>query len=472
MAPEGPYSHPLNFANFLPSPLLPSEVIVQRALAAFLEQPDWTEKATDRTYVTDWLIKAGVTQEVYTRTFYEKVSDYREAMMKLRRQNITIDMDLDGRWKKDGVLDREWRKRLVDAVRILENTPPEARGFPSSAPELSPTPYRDLLDPSMYPIIYGETLSWEDGEFRSVAIPLRCTRRIDGNHCWLPTEFEISKTGESTKILSYINNLSLPGQDLLFHPILEKLFTEMVPLFNYTLADPRHKDLVWNWDRYYVPQWSRGLTSTAGWSNPRGLAERRLEGRTVKVVVRILNIELTPENPQYEGDYWSIDGTRNEYIVATGVYYFARENVTDWSIKLRHKNFFSTAFAQPIPARTINDFEPTIVKENRAVVFSNMYENCISSFGLVDATKPGFAKMVVFHVCNPFHTDPPSTRKIPPQQPGQYEQSLRNSLIGQKLPEEIFQKIISYVCGNMMTEEEARSHREILLLERTDIWRM
>ena len=46
-----------------------------------------------------------------------------------------------------------------------------------------------------------------------------------------------------------------------------------------------------------------------------------LRGQTLQVIVKIANIQLTPENPNYEGGSWHVEGMKNEKIVATGIYY-------------------------------------------------------------------------------------------------------------------------------------------------------
>ncbi|EGX48811.1 hypothetical protein TWF173_009426 [Orbilia oligospora] len=76
--------------------------------------------------------------------------------------------------------------------------------------------------------------------------------------------------------------------------------------------------------------------------------------------------------------------------------------------------------------------------------------------------------MVLFRICNPY-IDPdelPSTRTIPPQQPGQHEHLLRQSIIGKVFPEDVFQEILKYLRGNVMTAKEAKNHQETLIMER------
>ena len=44
--------------------------------------------------------------------------------------------------------------------------------------------------------------------------------------------------------------------------------------------------------------------------------------------VKLANIELTPENPEYNGGVWHVEGMENENIVASGIYYYTSENIT------------------------------------------------------------------------------------------------------------------------------------------------
>jgi hypothetical protein len=53
-----------------------------------------------------------------------------------------------------------------------------------------------------------------------------------------------------------------------------------------------------------------------------------LRGRTLKVIVKLANIVLTPEKPDYDGGAWHVEDMGNESIVATAIYYYSQANVT------------------------------------------------------------------------------------------------------------------------------------------------
>ena len=51
----------------------------------------------------------------------------------------------------------------------------------------------------------------------------------------------------------------------------------------------------------------------------------RLRGRTLKVIVKLANIVLLPEKPDYNGVAWHVEGMGNEAIMAKAILLFTRE---------------------------------------------------------------------------------------------------------------------------------------------------
>ncbi|GIJ97934.1 hypothetical protein Aspvir_000040 [Aspergillus viridinutans] len=58
-------------------------------------------------------------------------------------------------------------------------------------------------------------------------------------------------------------------------------------------------------------------------------------GTDNKVIVKLANIKLTPEKPEYEGGSWHIEGQLNEHICATAIYYYDGENITESTLTFR-----------------------------------------------------------------------------------------------------------------------------------------
>ncbi|KAF3181744.1 hypothetical protein TWF225_006951 [Orbilia oligospora] len=105
-------ANPLDFTSAPPDPLYPENVTRQSAFGTFLEQSDWMEKSQDEYYTKAWPIEAGLDDDIEASMFHEMFSHYRDGVQKLREHNIPIDPDMDGRWRRDDVLDEGWREKL------------------------------------------------------------------------------------------------------------------------------------------------------------------------------------------------------------------------------------------------------------------------------------------------------------------------------------------------------------------------
>ncbi|KAF3161347.1 hypothetical protein TWF788_002554 [Orbilia oligospora] len=414
---------------------------------------------------------------------YDVLIGLKEYILQLREEGVSIEPDPTAVsvWRKDDVLDQETRGALIDAVTILKNTPYEARGW---GPLIANSKAIDLLDPFMYPIIYHQTLSSSPFSsfssslnpspfqlVRTPDLPPYCSNPTDGGSCWLPTDFQILPDGK-TNILSYINNLTLPGQAELFHPIFEEIFTKVVPLFNHVLADLLRAP----WMEGWRPPGSyegkrRDLADKWMWTRPEILDHNRLEGKVAKVVTRLVNIEAeaSGEGDGYVGNDdtrcldWHFDGAANELVIATVIYNCTPQTTTSSSspsippnLHLRRRHPISS-YGHRFKSNFIS--EPISIKQNTAIAFPNTYEHRLST-----TSHP--STLLLFHLLDPLHpSPPPSTTTIPPQQQSQYLHAdlLRKSKIGTLLPEEIFQQILEYTQGNVISPEDAVHNRKLFI---------
>ena len=57
----------------------------------------------------------------------------------------------------------------------------------------------------------------------------------------------------------------------------------------------------------------------------------------LQVIVKLANIELTPEKPTYDGGSWHVEGQLNERICATALYYYDCQNIADSYLAFRHR---------------------------------------------------------------------------------------------------------------------------------------
>lgn len=222
----------------------------------------------------------------------------------------------------------------------------------------------DLVHPSLYPIVYNRSLVRRKDIDRSVALeapsakdtfPLTFAlysngieRFISKRFQWLPSDFKISETGKVSLSSPYINNIH-PARHAGLYAVIPEVLERALPMFERVLSDLRRPLLPMRiktanfehyapagldrapqclWDDY--PPWpeqevscSPGFNQTEWfWAqNPR-LPEGRpyngelekikktvsLNGKTVQCIVKLANIVLTPENPEYPGGKWHVEG--------------------------------------------------------------------------------------------------------------------------------------------------------------------
>ncbi|KAI8891532.1 hypothetical protein BC833DRAFT_558718, partial [Globomyces pollinis-pini] len=257
--------------------------------------------------------------------------------------------------------------------------------------------------------------------------------RIYASECfqWIPSEFSINQNGD-TKITSYINNLN-PIKYKEMYTTLEKIFEKFVPMFEIVLgsdselyipdpfADYDSEDFMSEDEEEEDDEESEEDDEVTGVLYEPTENDKQpinLKGRNVQVIVKMANIHLTPENPKYNGGSWHIEGTPNESIVATGIYYYDQENITTSNLSFRticnEEHFLDFNYPQRGSAQEMvlgysgdGDVEKTQFlgsvecKLGRCIVFPNKYQHQVQPFELKDKTKPGHRKILVFFLINP-----------------------------------------------------------------------
>ncbi|CRL02270.1 CLUMA_CG015460, isoform A [Clunio marinus] len=137
---------------------------------------------------------------------------------------------------------------------------------------------------------------------------------------------------------------------------------------------------------------------------------------------------INNQKPKYPGGSWHVEGIDEEKIVATGIYYYEVDNITESKLSFR------VSIEEPIYEQNddrgveviygLKSDDPLnqvvghmITKQDRCVVFPNIYQHIVTPFELVDKTKPGYRKILVFFLVNPY-LNVVSTYNVLPQQPG------------------------------------------------------
>ncbi|KIO15428.1 hypothetical protein M407DRAFT_34999, partial [Tulasnella calospora MUT 4182] len=390
----------------------------------------------------------------------------------------------------------------------------------------------DLVHPSLFCAVYGRTQFWDSSNgdrcLEVLGVP---DGDLDGwaysdQFCWIPTDFQLGENGSAARALGYINNVH-PEQNKDLISVIECLVGRFSLLWDRVLTDihPKHHGKLpgrtkvtqryeWTDDpEYPEPSWESEEELGSNeykkrhelWKENRVLkqptvdergyqgsgtditsrdATYSIQGKEVQIIVKLANIHLTPEDPAYFGGSWHVEGMANERIVASGIYYYDCENITESELAFRVAvNFEGAAYEQSdsegislvwgLESDEPSNQEVGAVKTsaNRCIAFPNIYQHQVSSFKLADPTKPGHRKIVALFLVDP-EDRIPSTSDIPPQQSHWTREAIFEALVNDNtrmktsLPVELVDMVADRV-DNVMTLEEAREYREELMNERT-----
>ncbi|KAG8941052.1 hypothetical protein FRC04_004800 [Tulasnella sp. 424] len=431
-------------------------------------------------------------------------------------------------WESDALISQELRSELISEAAVLENVPEDEKDWHPRSDNL----VLDLVHPSLFCAVYERTQSWNTVDDKKILAPLRSTQSglpdwaYSKRFSWIPTDFQVGHDGTPARALGYINNVHpQTHKDLV--PVIEALVGRFSLLWDRVLTDihpDNYRDLpgrkktdgLYGWvasEEHPKPSWSdcgsmseeefdkldqayeENRTISLPWVDEKGyhesgqdVTERNatysIQGKTVQVIVKLANIHLSPDKPEYQGGSWHVEGMANERIVASGIYYYDCSNITDSHIAFRVAVHFGSHSYEQSDGEGIeltwgleygqesNQVVGAVkTSVNRCIAFPNIYQHQVSSFKLVDPTKPGYRKILALFLVDP-ETRVPSTTDIPPQQSHWSRQALYESFVkgdhGVKvpLPQELVDMVVDNVDG-VMTLVEAKACREQLMDERT-----
>lgn len=294
-------------------------------------------------------------------------------------------LDLDAAViKSDTAISSDLKEALRAAAAPLEDVPVRLRDYhPGSDGKVL-----DLVHPSLFPLVYGRSrvlssgrveladcVNWI-GKGEIVTTPDDTEVEADysgynfrgwgganprlwsGAFQWLPCNVELS--GDHVRITSYINNLH-PTLHPDLYSVIESFIAKAIPLWDLTLSSTRavrKARILHDWTDY---DYLQGINPSEGsgydWDANRVLKRpeprdydsyqwpvddevnlrKQFEGQELQVIVKLANIELTPEKFTYAGGSWHVEGQLNERICATALYYYDSENVENNSLAFRHR---------------------------------------------------------------------------------------------------------------------------------------
>jgi hypothetical protein len=474
------------------------EMKIMELSRAIRSRPKWYEKKNNQEIVSKWRKEAqeqGATTDIINYVIDEL--NYYASLRDGALEPTTV----DGVWQADGLIDAETKSALSKGVAILENVDDTEKDWhPGSNQQVL-----DLVHPSLFCNVIGVSLvrSEDDKDLRkeqkkpkhgleqmgtgeAISVEEQNGYFKSKKYQWIPSEFKVKMDG-TVKIQTYINNLH-PVIHKELYGTIERIFERFVPLFNNVITElhsprPNRVDCIpakWYGDaeRYVDEEWTiprEPEIPVAPNFSPPVRKKIALEGCRLQVIVKLANIVLTPESPEYTGGTWHVEGMLNERIVATGIYYYVSENITESLLQFRdavcepaylqddHRGV-KVVYGLENDCTLNQDRGAVLTREDRCICFPNTMQHRVAPFKLADPNKPGNRKIIVFFLVDP-SVRIPSTLHIAPQQKSWYLPIIRQIGLLNKLPDEIFYQIIEFV-GFPMSLKRAKEFREDLMKER------
>lgn len=334
---------------------------------------------------------------------------------------------------------------------------------------------------------------------------------------WLPCEVAF-KNEDKVEITSYINNLH-PRQHRRLYTALEDIIARVVPMWDAVLdrsddhPKPRddadaewiepdgarppaeNEDQLDEYDIYELnDDWVRDNRTLSmpdleneygarAESNPSGIVDLRdeFEEEGLQIIVKLANIHLTPEKPNYDGGSWHIEGQLNEHICASALFYYDSSNITDSFLSFREATSVEHLGDKPYEQGDFDHLERTFgienegpaiqelghvnTREGRLIAFPNVLQHRVEPFSLADRSKPGHRKIVALFLVDPY-VRIPSTAHVPPQQKSWWQRMLYRIDRVADLPPEVAEGIVDAPDSLPISLEEAKRIREELMDER------
>ncbi|KAH6560017.1 hypothetical protein BASA62_000292 [Batrachochytrium salamandrivorans] len=492
----------------MPNPRTLVELRYLEFIGSLLAKSNWWEKIHDELISSRWRSEAlaqDVSEAIIDLAFDQLRSFCQHYIHKTSHGSAIIS---PGAVERTFVMDHGVPayvyKSLIHGVAILEDVPDYKKDWHPGTDSM----VLDLVHPSLFCLVYGLTcippfslrsqafsgISWESlQQNQSVAVipTFDCSSEFSSYMSqWLPSEFYVDKDGH-VSINSYINNLNPIWHSDLYKTIAS-VFECFVPMLENLAGTMRSKSeyiRIDNLSEGYSQLSGRNLYDDLSVTIARPVHVPRmpksfggpdtlplpisLRGRHLQVIVKLASIHLTPDKPRYNGGSWRIEGTTNESIVATCLYYYEMENITSSKLSFRqavgdfvyeqpsdryYKDVYGITNRRTWTNQHLGSLDAL---PSRCIVFPNMLQHKVMPFELADPSKPGVRKILAFFLIDPSKRIV-STAHIPPQQPDWYTACLNDTPI----PAELWDDIIKYIPGTMSLEE-ARSIRLELMQERS-----
>ncbi|KAH9264714.1 hypothetical protein BASA83_011817 [Batrachochytrium salamandrivorans] len=314
----------------MPDPHTLVELRYLEFIGSLLAKSNWWEKIHDELISSRWRSEAlaqDVSEAIIDLAFDQLRSFCQHYIHKASHGSAIISPGAVERTfvMDHGVPDSVY-KSLIHGVAILEDVPDYKKDWHPGTDNM----VLDLIHPSLFCLVDGLTyipslslrsqafsgISWESLQHnQSVAVipTFGCSSEFSYRFQWLPNLYKtIASVFEC------------------FVPMLENLTGTMRSNSEYIRIDDPSEGYSYHNDYDYDDDLSVTIARSVhvprmpkSFGGPDTLPlPISLRGRHLQVIVKLASIHLTPDKPRYNGGSWRIEGTTNESIVATCLYYY------------------------------------------------------------------------------------------------------------------------------------------------------
>ncbi|KAF8062261.1 hypothetical protein FPV67DRAFT_1672738 [Lyophyllum atratum] len=509
-----------------------------RLMNQITDKPHWHQKIFDEEIVSKWKAEALSSDGIdITEKMVEWCMAELQEKAEVFKKTGAVSVYNGDVVKSDVAIPESLKIALKEGVASLENVPGhKADWHPGSGEKVL-----DLVHPSLFPLVYGRSRILPDSLVEETILLANeghpgqtSAKPFSAQFQWLPCDVDI--TEERAKITSYINNLH-PELHSGLYSAIEQIISKTIPLWNLTLSPLKSRFLtrtrikytqcLYDPDPEYGPatdgpqqedgededayderrqEWyeatRRVVQPEPGTFAPHILPphlhpEFYVEGthkfnfvdlqrdyghRGLQVIVKLANIHLTPENPEYEGGTWHVEGQMNEHICASAIYYYDSHNITtsrlafrqqspandasDVSYEQDHHDWLPAVFGCDSDGPAVQDVGTVDTMEGRLLTWPNVLQHQVQPFRLADETKAGYRKILALFLVDP-NIRIISTANVPCQQRDWWSDAIKkgDSTIP-KLPVELQEEIFKNVEDFPIELQEAKELRLKLMQER------
>ena len=208
----------------------------------------------------------------------------------------------------------------------------------------------NLAHPSLYMIVYGRTMGKLPGSDTATILEPPTIEGVNSKYVskrfqWIPSDFSVGGDGKVTLTSPYITNIH-PTHHKELYSVIPEILGRAIPMFERVLSDLLRPLLpmritgtgkglrgeevagcIWkngtprpipsNEDEFYKNKDVRYAKHDFRTPDGKGKYDEDLQamnnqislkGQTLQVFVKLANILLTPERPEYPGGKWHVEG--------------------------------------------------------------------------------------------------------------------------------------------------------------------